>query len=402
MIRLGRIIIFFVIGLIISKNVSFASVEINGMIESNVAIRLREDNEYMKMKNQIRLKVEHQTSNIKMFGSIDVWNDILNNSVYIDLNEAFIDMSFNTINLRMGKQKMTWGKTDGIILTDILNPRDWTEFLSNSYEDLKIPITACKINYYNRNFDLEGLFIPIFVPNKFASSGDWVFYNPFPSTPTEKPIYPEANLKNSEVGLKVSKFDYSLSYFEGWNNSPTMHFNSGTITPKYHRIQNIGFETDRQVFNNILRVELLYANTEDDEGTDYAINNPCFTYMIGLERTLRGDLTLNFQFIQERMMRYDEYVSSVPMEFKREDKIKNTFTVDIRDMWVNQTIRPQIWAIYNEFNKDYFIRFNVEQDIADGVSYTAGVDIYEGKDNTTLYGQFEKNDYVYGKVRYSF
>lgn len=399
-------IIIITVGLLYS--IPSAAIEINGMIESDNAVRIKSDNEYMKLKNRFQLKVEHQISDMKVLVDMDVWNDAVKDSVSVDIDEIYIEKHFKIVDLKVGKQKITWGKTIGIILTDVLNPRNWTEFYSMPYEDLKIAISAVKLNHHNKHFEVEGIFIPIFSANRFATSGDWAFYSPLPSATMNEPIYPKKNIKNSEFGLKVSgyfdKSDYSLSYFNGWNKSPAMHFNSlnNAVTPKHHRIQNIGFESETGFFNNIFRGEMLYVDTEDKNGKDYTVDNSYFIHMTGLERTLRKNLTLDAQFIQKIIMKYNEYVDSVPTGFNKENKAQNTFTVEIRDLWVNQTVKPQIWIAYNEATKDYFVKFNIEHEIAEGVSYTVGVDTYGGKDKSSLYGQFDNNDQVYGKIKYSF
>ncbi len=46
----------------------------------------------------------------------------------IDLREAFIDLTFEKFDLRLGKQQIVWGKTDGVRVLDVVNPLDYKEF----------------------------------------------------------------------------------------------------------------------------------------------------------------------------------------------------------------------------------------------------------------------------------
>jgi len=124
--------------------------------------------------------------------------------------------------------------------------------------------------------------------------------------------------------------------------------------------------------------------------------------MIGGERILRDNLTMSFQFIEEIMTKYDEYTISLLADSKKEDKTQDMFTLRIIDKWKNDTIKPQIFTVYSISDKDYTVNFEIEHGIADELSYTVGLYIFGGGDNTTFFGQFDKNDQLYSKIRYSF
>ena len=48
--------------------------------------------------------------------------------LYVDFDEAYLDVYFESFEVRLGKQKVSWGQLDDLQPTDHLNPEDLTEF----------------------------------------------------------------------------------------------------------------------------------------------------------------------------------------------------------------------------------------------------------------------------------
>jgi len=65
-----------------------------------------------------------------------------------EVSEAFADVHLRRADLRVGVQRMAWGKLDGIPPTDILNPRDYHDPLVEDFEERKIGIPAVLGTYY--------------------------------------------------------------------------------------------------------------------------------------------------------------------------------------------------------------------------------------------------------------
>ena len=79
--------------------------------------------------------------------------------------------------VKVGKQIVTWGETDGLKLLDFINATDYSHFIIDSMEDTKIPEWMTNITYYiTKNYNLQFLWIPFYVQNFQAPAGSpWAF-----------------------------------------------------------------------------------------------------------------------------------------------------------------------------------------------------------------------------------
>ena len=57
---------------------------------------------------------------------------------------------------------------------------------------------------------------------------------------------------------------------------------------------------------------------------------------------------------------------------------------------------------YSVNESEFLIRPSVEYDISDSTKIKIGVDLFEGGDESTFFGQFDKKDRVYVELKYSF
>lgn len=97
-----------------------------------------------------------------------------NRSPSLDFSEAYADVRLSRADLRIGVQKIAWGKLDGVPPTDVINPRDFHDPFIEDFEEAKIGIPAVQATYYlpdAPSFDLDQLratlvYVPIAVPSR--------------------------------------------------------------------------------------------------------------------------------------------------------------------------------------------------------------------------------------------
>jgi len=67
--------------------------------------------------------------------------------------ELYVDIHLGNLDLRLGKQQVVWGETDGLRLMDIINPCDWQrEFIlrdsDEGFESTRIPLWLLRGEYF--------------------------------------------------------------------------------------------------------------------------------------------------------------------------------------------------------------------------------------------------------------
>ena len=76
------------------------------------------------------------------------------------VRELYADLKLGRVDLRLGKQEIRWGRADGFNPTDNLVPYDYL----NTFADERIPVAACKADYYVRGARFEAVWLPLFTP----------------------------------------------------------------------------------------------------------------------------------------------------------------------------------------------------------------------------------------------
>jgi hypothetical protein len=121
-----------------------------------------------------------------------------NRTPSLEASEAYADVHLRRADLRLGIQKVAWGKLDGVPPTDVVNPRDYHDPLVDDFEERKIGIPALLGTYYLPDLprlDLSELratlvWVPLAVPPRLALRDERWF--PASTVPPSAVVVPRA------------------------------------------------------------------------------------------------------------------------------------------------------------------------------------------------------------------
>jgi hypothetical protein len=217
--------------------------------------------------------------------------------LYLEVDEAFLDISFADFELRIGKQKVSWGQLDDLQPTDHLNPEDLTEFFFRSELDRKIGIPAVRLTGYRGPWTADLVWAPFYTAYRVPNREDrW--FPPLLTIPdrVDTPLgmvavrtrYPDVDapprtLASSDVGLRVTRFvrgaEVSGTVFHGWDKLPTFGARAAAtvvptgdpaapavpsldlaIVPTLHRITVVGGDVAVPVWLLALRAEAAWIH----------------------------------------------------------------------------------------------------------------------------------------------
>ena len=202
-----------------------------------------------------------------------------------NLQEAYVDWYTKYVDFRIGQQVNSWGKADEINPTDILNPQD----MNNITEDKSIRKTGLfqtKADIKFCDFVLTAIWKPAFEYMKVPDlDSRWAFFSVPNVTILPSPEYPANKFENTEWAVKlartISSVDFSVSYFDGWDNifTPVIKVDTATHRPVLdklvtHRTQMVGADFATSIASVGFWGEGAYFITEDKEGTDPLNKNP--------------------------------------------------------------------------------------------------------------------------------
>ncbi|MCF7796257.1 MAG: hypothetical protein K9N11_01555 [Lentisphaeria bacterium] len=434
--------------LLFGVTILHADIRLGGYLRPYTAVNLNSPNNYMIMEEKARLKTTLSGFDARGVFVLDARHDHLTGRSNWDFNEAYVDLFFDKADVRIGKQQVVWGKADGIPINDIVCPWDLQDFILQDFDDIRIGLNMIKTNVYLPIVNLEALWIPQFQPMQLAQTGPWVFQLPTTATMPvymgldtttmpPQPIvgmqtfkmgyaygeYPGNNLGNSEFGFRLYGFnwgfDWALNYLNGWDDTPALEQQKLVTTDSllnlqtYYRTQMLGLNFSRPVLSGVLRAEGGYylgkRFNQVSERTPSLTNpmvlelvpieKPYLQYMVGWDQNWRTWLNLSGQYIEQRILDYEETLQN--------EEVNRMISLLLRGSFMNETLSYQVLALANLAYEDALVRSMVTYDFADGLRLILGLDVLKsGKTSTSFrqfdFGRFDQNDNVYLKAQYSF
>ena len=178
-VSIPRLLLLFITLLLFSATPGWAQLSVTGFVRNYNAIQIPSDNDIIIGRNRIRLDLTRNLSNGRIFISNDIQNlySAASDSVLYRPREAYLELYFDTFDLRVGRQIISWGRADGTFITDILTPVDLREFLTQDFNDLRVGLTAANLTrYFGSNF-AQLVVSPVFNPNQIPSGSSRWFPN---------------------------------------------------------------------------------------------------------------------------------------------------------------------------------------------------------------------------------
>src|SRR5438093_10922431 len=128
----------------------------------------------------------------------------------VSLREALLAVGHGDFDARIGRQQIVWGEAISVFVTDVVNPKDFREFVLPHFSELRIPIWALDASYrLAEGLSLEAVWTPDTMSNRLPKQGAefqfarprFRFRNPVVRLPDDQD---EFSLQRSEGGVRLS------------------------------------------------------------------------------------------------------------------------------------------------------------------------------------------------------
>ncbi len=384
-----------------------AQINHHGFVRTYLGALTDQDGEYSVLQNTFDWRLDYGKGDVELYVNPVFDYNALNDNLDISLRQVYMDIYFDNFDLRIGKQQIIWGKADGVFITDVISPRDLSEFILPDFEEIRIGTNAVKFDYYLGNSTFEAVWIPTFQATIAPRKGS-IWYN-LPDFPM--PIvydyhnYDVGNkLSESEIALKYSylgsAIDFELMAAYMWDDNPAMNIyqqpdTTLLIKPEYHRLPLAGASFSKAVDGAVVRGEGAYYFEKRFASEDLSVNGvkekDYAHYLIGYDHNWFG-MNISFQFVQEYILDYEDDIKN--------DEFSNTMTFLITEDFLRETLRLEFFTYYGINNEDALLRPKIAYDFADGFEVQLGANIFVGEEGN--FGQYDENDMLFMKVRYDF
>ncbi len=345
-----------------------------------------------------------------------------------EIRELYVDIRQGPLFLRLGKQQVVWGESDGLRLADIINPLDfrWHYFLED-WQDIRQGLPMIRAIYgVTPKTDLEFVWAPVtFKPAKFAGAGTfWEFPGAGIGGIPEKKY--DTNINNGSVGGKIkttlgSGFDVSL--YDYYHRFETPTFSApNPIDPTSFQfvhpfVNSIGgtFNVFVNLVKTVFRGEAVYNNNEpltDFTKPEFISKKNTVSFMLGADRPTSLPINsesslLSFQVFQKRVLSKDPTTvmfgdSAAPGKHDTQTMITGLITTSYNYLIPSVILTPSVFAVYDTIGAGW-ARPMVNFKYGDNLSVSLAWNKFWGhKDGRGFFDPFSDRSEAYLDVKYSF
>lgn len=327
-----------------------------------------------------------------------------------ELREAFVDVKLGRLDVRAGRQIIAWGRADGVNPTDNLSGQDLTLLVPDDV-DRRLGTTAVRGSYYVGDVSFTGVWLPEFRGHEFA----------LPAPPPGVSFVRDGNRwPGDQWAVRVEQtgraIDWSVSHFRGRDMAPDLGIGAQPdgapgILLSHHRIRVFGADMTANLGRYGLRAEGAYFATGDVRGSDPFTKNPFVFIVGGVDRTWRGLLNVNAQYLFRHVL-YDPALPAAAdfaSVVARQQAILNSQTrgaqhgasFRIAYKWLHETLEAECAAAGYARPRGLTVRPKVVYAVTDDWKALVGAEIFRGE-TPSLFGLLRQNSTAYLELRWSF
>ncbi len=327
------------------------------------------------------------------------------NEEELELKDTYIQGSLTDhLDTKIGRQVVVWGTLDNLRVTDVLNPIDLRLPGLTDIDDLRLPVTMVKFDYYVNNWALSAMAIPEVRFSKLPAFGSDFFPSPVPLPPEDIPDNGFQNVPYAaaltgvfsgwDIGFYGASIYADQAYAELVSPVPP-----GQFIRKHARINMLGTATNFAAGNWLFKAEaawfdgLRYTNTPGVEYTRLDMGG-------GVEYSGFSETTVSLEAANRHIFDYNVQLERPPDEI-RENEFQ--WALRIAKNFLNDTLTLTLLAATFGIKADdgAFERLDAEYDITDAVSIRGGVVFYQAGDKG-LFQDVDANDRLFFVLKYSF
>ena len=379
--------------------------QFNGFVDTYHAVQTQHPHDFTTSRTRLRAELRVDYENAYLFTSLNgVHNSILDDRTGVQLQEAYFNYQNDLVEFKAGRQIVVWGVADGLRVTDLISPVDYTEFMSSDYDDMRMAVDGFRVKYPGERVNAEIVYVP--VPRYFQMPlGE---DNPWRPNLLEKagldfPKGPDAKFKNGDFGTRLSFFlsnlDFSISALHTHNQSPVsvvepVSMDSVVIHVIHETMTMFGGDMSMPIGEFVIRAEVAeyfrealgYANN-----LDYARKNT-FNALGGIDWYAGNNWTFMVQYLHKYIADYSDELAN--------EKNSSEMTFRISKELLNNTLKLSLYGMFDIDNLGYYGRASGDYSLTDQVMLSLGYDHFGGK-RGQLAG-YKKNREVWAKAKYYF
>jgi hypothetical protein len=339
----------------------------------------------------------------------------------IDIDEAFIRAYFGNFDVEAGLRKLTWGKADSFGPLDVINPLSYSELTDlRDLMNFKISRPLLRLSYHIGSFSkIEGVFVPVFEPMRFATEGRWVqsqmeqlYQLQTAGVPVSQPN--TSTLNYAQAGMRftttIGSSDIGAQYYYGRLTRPSVSMSFDPVNPSpapaaihfaYNPYHQIGMDWAQDLFGFNIRAEFAANITGDLNGDDGSVYNPHLAWSFGFDRDLVSRINLNIQCNETIRLANNRITNNPMLDIEADTDMTSTQIIAaLTRTFLRDKLELRAAVFWQIEARDFMIVPSLVW-TNDDLSIELSGGIFGG-DRDGQFGQYHKNSFIKTVLTYSF
>ena len=308
------------------------------------------------------------------------------------------------IDVKLGRQVLTWGTGDLLFLNDLF-PKDFISFFAGRDEDyLKSPSDTARVSIFTVAVNIDLAWTPRFSPDDYLYGERFAFWDPVrdevvaPANP-RRADEPDSGELALRLFRTVGATEYALYGYAGRWKQPLGSGVGGE--PVFPRLRTWGASVRTPLHKGIFNAEAAsYDSRDDRRGDDPAVPNSELRMLLGYEQELVRNLTAGAQLYAERIQDHDRLVAGAPDPQRARDEWRTVATLRLTWRALRDTLTSSLFVFVSPSDEDYYLRPSITWRRDDHWLLATGLNAFGGRHDHTFFGQLEDDSNGWLRLRY--
>jgi hypothetical protein len=392
-------------------------VEVHGFVEGAGGARVTDHpataDGFVLGESRFRLDLSHYADPAALSVKGDFVQDAVADETVVDIRQAWLSLRTGRLDIRAGRQVLTWGTGDLLFLNDLF-PKDFVSFfVGRDDEFLKAPSNAIKLAAYTDAVNVDLVFTPVFTPDTYITGERLSFFDPgegriVAADSTRAPLdapHPARTLENAEWAVRLHRnaMGYELALYGTWGfTKQPRAAGAADGMPAFSRLAAGGASLRGNAGGGILNVEgAYYVSRDDTGGDDPDVPNSEVRALFGYEREAARNVTLGLQYYLEWIQDHDRLLAAASDPDREPGAVRDLVTVRLTSRLMRETLILSLFGFVAVGDEDTHWRASVTRQWTDAVSVALGTNVMTGP-RRTFFGQLGDNSNVFVRLRYAF
>ena len=387
----------------------FPLAEIHGLVEIRGGARTQSDShekEISVMEARLQAEIFSHTKWAELKHKGDLWADGITEQGEYETREMWLfSRPANFLDIKIGRQVLTWGTGDLVFLNDLF-PKDWQSyFIGRDTEYLKAPSDAIKAGLFTGLANIDVVYTPEFDSDRYIT-GEYVSHwndslGRLAGRDDQVRDYkPSRWFRDDEVAVRVyrniNRYEVAMYGYWGFWKGPGGQTPSGENA--FPGLNVYGGSVRGQIGPGIGNAEVAYYDSVDHSGAAKdLVNNSEMRYLAGYAVEPAKDWNVSIQYYVEQKLDYKED----PDAACSQDRIRHVITAQVTRLLMNQNLELSLAQYVSPSDADGYVRPSLLYKFNDKLIFDTGANVFWGRHWHTMFSQYRKNSNVYAALRYS-